>query len=260
MSKILLEIFLWFVPSKDRRFQLRQERIRNYVMRKFFRGPLKVQSGNFEGMNYIDKSCCSSLFPKLVGSYEQPIQQWVKEIKNRNYGSIINIGCAEGYYAVGFAHKGFAKRILAYDVNPEAIQFAKQLASMNTLAGELIFKSLCDIPELRREARRGTLIFSDIEGCEKELLDPVQCPELKDTDMIIESHDCFVDGITNLLIERFQKTHKIEVSGDSERSRADYPLTRNLSSRKDARLLFNEERPKGLIWLRLTAFSNKAAA
>jgi hypothetical protein len=36
-------------------------------------------------------------------------------------------------------------------------------------------------------------------------------PNLGKVDLIIESHDCFIDGLTEILIDRFYNTHVIEI-------------------------------------------------
>jgi len=41
---------------------------------------------------------------KLLGFYEQPLQPYIEQVIQTGYPTIINIGCAEGYYAVGLAH------------------------------------------------------------------------------------------------------------------------------------------------------------
>ena len=38
----------------------------------------EVQSGPFSGMKYIEKAYCSSICPKLTGTYEKEIQNTIK--------------------------------------------------------------------------------------------------------------------------------------------------------------------------------------
>jgi hypothetical protein len=52
-------------------------------------------------------------------------------------------------------------------------------------------------------------MMCDIEGAERELLDPDASPALKGMDIIVESHECLIQGITQLLIDRFKATHHI---------------------------------------------------
>ena len=64
-------------------------------------------------------------------------------------------------------------------------------------------------------AGRKTLVLCDIEGAERELLDPEAAPALRGMDLIVESHDCVAAGTTRLLTARFQSTHAITVVVDS---------------------------------------------
>ena len=63
-----------------------------------------VLSGPFHGMRYVDHSVGSSLFPKLIGTYEKELRYWLEaQFTESNLTTIVNIGAGEGYYAVGAA-------------------------------------------------------------------------------------------------------------------------------------------------------------
>jgi hypothetical protein len=58
------------------------------------------------------------------------------------------------------------------------------------------------------------LLLCDIEGAERELLDPIASPALKGMDIIVESHDCLIPGITAMLMARFKDSHDITLVQD----------------------------------------------
>lgn len=65
---------------------------------------LKVIKGPFEGMKYPSlRAAGSALVPKLIGTYEIELTPYIMKIIEKNYSIILNIGSAEGYYAVGLA-------------------------------------------------------------------------------------------------------------------------------------------------------------
>src|SRR5262245_41340678 len=67
---------------------------------------LSVQRGPFAGMVYPDHAAVgSTLYPKLLGSYERELHQTVDDIVRLGYDTVVDIGAAEGYYAVGLAMK-----------------------------------------------------------------------------------------------------------------------------------------------------------
>ena len=61
---------------------------------------LKVIHGPFEGLQYPDaRSSGSSLLPKLIGSYEHELHEIINDALGQSYTDLVDIGCAEGYYA-----------------------------------------------------------------------------------------------------------------------------------------------------------------
>jgi hypothetical protein len=217
---------------------------------KFFNNEFFVQNGPFKGMKYINKSSCSTLIPKLLGSYEEAIQPWVNEIiSNSKYKKVLDIGSAEGYYAVGFSLKMPSAKIIAYDIDEAARNNLKKLIKVNGVVN-IEIKEECNHEELNRNCEKNTLIFCDIEGFEDQLLDLEKAPNLKNVDMIIESHDCFVPNITDILINRFYETHTIKIC-------VDYPFRINKYitpyefSYSEFNYMINEERPNYMKFLYL---------
>ena len=63
-----------------------------------------------------------------------------------------------------------------------------------------------------------------IEGGELILLDPLIVPELSGAWIIVEVHDCFVPGTTQVLRRRFDLSHRIEEVWSRPRRPDDFPL------------------------------------
>jgi len=239
--------------KSDLKFQKAQKNILE-IIGTIFKNNLIIRNGPFKGMLYTHNAFGSALFPKIIGTYEEPIQKWIYEAINSNYDNIIDVGSAEGYYSVGFVKFSKSSKVYAYDINDKALDENKKLAKKNDVEDKIIFKNLCDHEELNQRIRDKTLIICDIEGAEKELLDPKKSPNLKFADLIIEAHDCNVKNITELLIRRFYQTHKIEIVVDYPR---DLRLVLPYSTDTDlAKSLVNEGRPsKPMKWLRMTKLS-----
>lgn len=183
------------------------------IMDDVFNGDYSVANGPFKGMKYIESSVGSSLLPKILGSYEEPIHEWVETAIAKQYDKILDIGCAEGYYAVGFAMLLPGAEIIAYDTNPDALELCRELIVLNGV-DNVELREGCDFQELDNLITDNTLVFCDIEGAERELLDPARAEKLKLADLIIESHDSYMPGTTEMLIDRFGGTHKISVAVD----------------------------------------------
>ena len=74
-----------------------------------------VAGGPFKGLRYVDSAMGSTLGPKLLGTYEKELNHIVERIIARAYGTVVNIGAGEGYYAVGLATRMPDSRIICFE-------------------------------------------------------------------------------------------------------------------------------------------------
>src|SRR5690606_30246863 len=55
-----------------------------------------VLGGPFAGMRYPEKRAIgSAIYPKLLGSYEMELHPLFDRLRNQEFGSVVDIGCAE---------------------------------------------------------------------------------------------------------------------------------------------------------------------
>jgi hypothetical protein len=174
-----------------------------------------VADGPLAGLDFLPRSAEGCHVAKLLGCYEQPLQASIEQAIQAAYPVILNIGCAEGYYAVGMARRMPGTRVLAFDLNPVAQQVCAALAEKNGVSDRVSVGALFKREDFAAYAGQRVLVVCDIEGAERELLDPQAAPALADMDFIIESHECITPGITKLLMERFGASHDITVIDDS---------------------------------------------
>ena len=218
-----------------------------------------VRNGFFKGMHYPDfLAAGSAIYPKFMGSYEREIYPIMEEILKQPYTLIIDVGCAEGYYAVGFAMLMPNAKVLAYDTDARARNLCKQIAQLNNVSerikigGTLTADELCTIDF---ENNR-TLIISDCEGYEKELFTNNNLQHLKNCDILIETHDLFDMSITSYLTTLFKHTHKTPIiinSLDDIKKAQTYHYTET----KDLdytlkKLIFGESRKAIMEWMFFT--------
>jgi len=83
---------------------------------------------------------------------------------------VVNIGSAEGYYAVGFARRVPERRVTAYDIDANAQTATTRTAALNEVADRVTVLSECNPEALLEHADAGALFWIDIEGAERELL------------------------------------------------------------------------------------------
>jgi hypothetical protein len=173
-----------------------------------------VMQGPLQGLDFLSQSAEGCHIAKLLGCYEQPLQPFIETAIQRHYSTVLNIGCAEGYYAVGMALRMPNTLVIAHDLNPKAQQVCAELATKNKVSDRVSISGLFKPTDFAAYAGQDVLLMCDIEGAERELLDPALAPALKGMDIIVESHECLIPGITKLLIDRFKDSHQITLVQD----------------------------------------------
>lgn len=171
---------------------------------------IRVLSGPFKGMQYPDLNITEASFlPKIVGSYECQLHDVIQEILSTNYADIIDVGSAEGYYAVGLAKSMPDTKVHAFDINPRDMEFCRRMAALNKVSN-ITYNQFCSPQTLIEfESKGRLLVFCDAEGYELDLFTPQVIEQRKNTDYLIELHDLINPAITPTLISRFEKTHEI---------------------------------------------------
>jgi hypothetical protein len=174
---------------------------------------LTVLHGPFEGMKYPSANAAgSSFYPKIIGSYEKELHEIVNEICETKYTEIVDVGCAEGYYAVGLAMRIPGTRVFAYDIDERARQLCTEMATLNKVKDRVNIKSFCTSDELSKISFAGRgLIVCDCEGYEMELFNDEVMRNLLKCDILLETHDVNDINITTRLHELFSKTHDVIV-------------------------------------------------
>lgn len=219
-----------------------------------------VRHGPFAGLRYpLLQSIGSSLFPKLLGSYEAELHPWMDEICHGSYTEIVDIGCAEGYYAVGLAQRLPHAQVYAYDIDERARQLCAAAARLNGVDGRVAGRAAFATDALADIAVRGRgLIVCDCEGAELGLFTADTIPGCARWDVLVETHD-FMDltGSTRLM-ELFRATHDVRtclsVDDIQKAKHYDYPELApfDLATRL---AIVAERRPAIMEWLFFTARS-----
>ena len=219
-----------------------------------------VRHGPLAGLDFLAQSAEGCHVAKLLGCYEQPLQPHIEQAIQSHYPTILNIGCAEGYYAVGLARRMPTTQVLAFDLNPKAQETCRALAIKNGVLDRIKIGALFTPQDFANFGGQRVLVLCDIEGAERDLLDPALAPALEYMDMIIESHECLTAGITKTLIERFQASHHITLVHDNgQRQLADAPAWFNNLAHLDQLLATWEWRSGPTPWLVMKAKTNTQA-
>jgi hypothetical protein len=160
-----------------------------------------VQDGLFRGMRYTRAAVLTHhTTPNLLGTYERQLYPLLKEAAVR-CDLIIDIGSAEGYFAVGLARLT-GKPVEAFDVNGSERQMIREMAALNHVAHLLSVSHWCSSAKLVDLVRgKRALVFCDIEGGEFSLFTPDAVEALGGCEVFIELHG--TPDLNRSFIERF---------------------------------------------------------
>lgn len=216
--------------------------------RKFLKeNPCTVHSGPFVGMRYVHQADGSALLPKLIGSYEQELAAVLEEAIRRAPHTVLDVGCAEGYYAVGLSLRLPEAKVIGFDIDSHARASCAKLAKENGVGARVSVSGRCDHAELRRRISGPTLLICDCEGFEWDLLDLVAVPSLASVDMIVELHGKSRGEAENAIRERFGVSHVLQFIADEPRVSTGSEPLRGWSDVEQA-LALNEFRTDGNLW------------
>lgn len=218
----------------------------NIVLAGPFRGLILPERGYWNAGDHI---------AKIFGTYENCLHSILYEAMSKPYSAYLDIGCADGYYATGFAHACRSAVCVGFDTDQRAQYVAGQIAEKNQLSnchirGNFDAHSVSRIRSeygLKDDAR--IFLKCDIEGEELNLFEPELCSTLACVDLLIEIHDFKMnDNVGMRLEQRLSETHEITFVAEGGRNPNMYSFLSSLP--EDIRwLILSEGRGRSMRWL-----------
>jgi ribosomal protein L11 methylase PrmA len=212
----------------------------------------QVQTGPFKGVTLLPQYMWGDgdTAAKLLGVYENELHEFVESAVAAAPDAVINVGCAEGYYSIGLAHRLKTVSVLAVDVDARAAAIVQATAEANQLNNIAVVTQTVDAAWLQSKCSQSRLPFvvMDCEGAELELLSLDQVPALAHSLILVESHDCIDPSITSTLIERFRSSHTIQTVSQTVKDAYQFEFLHALSD-CDKWALVHEGRPSTMSWL-----------
>ena len=169
----------------------------------------RIRSGPFAGMEFVTQQTEGPLCPKLLGTYESELHPHLAGFAAEGIDCVIDVGCAEGYYAVGLARLLPSATVYAHDIDENARRTCAALAARNGVADRVVVGGEFAPEDFERFAGRRTLVIVDTEGAEVDILQPDLSPALATMRLIVETHDIYRRGALETLRQRFAGTHDI---------------------------------------------------
>ncbi len=217
-----------------------------------------VLDGPFKGIKLKNQySIGSSLFPKIVGSYEECLHKKLYEFSLFQYDQIYNIGAGEGYYSLGLAKLfNYKGKIISIEGNLKNVEFLKQNIIANRLESKIeVDNSFINENYFQKtDPQKRNFIFCDVEGEEKILFNEQNIKNFKNSDLIIEIHDFIDRDILTYIIQLFEDSHSIEIIEEDK-----YNLIKNrfiLNTPRGYWLnkMTDEGRPEQMRWIILKCY------
>lgn len=249
-------VVLPWLTRRHRRAMQRLDAVTALVFERF--GPV-VQDGPFKGLKYMREAMNSGLTSKILGCYESEIQHAVRTEAAVGYEAIVDVGCAEGYYAAGFAMASPASTVYAYDIDEKCRTLCATLAGLNGVTSRVRVGAACDHAQLNALSERSVFLLSDCEGYEMQLLDPSAVPAMAGWNILVELHEGLVPGVTDAIVARFSATHDIELIDSVRRDPRDVPISDFLPSMQDRFLAVSDRRGSWQQWAWMRASSQLLA-
>ena len=246
----------------------------------------RVRQGPFVGMRYINRAVGSAFIPKLLGIYERELNACIEQACAAQFPLIVDVGAAEGYYAIGLARRNPHSRVIAFEMEEHGRAALREMAALNGVAvgsasvdgggarthgrtdaptsdalapaaPQLELHGKCEFENLQATlaAVDRAFVVCDVEGYEDVLLMPDKIPALSRATLLVEMHDFCCPGVTERVTARFAPTHHVERIWQEPRARADFPFTSwgtKLFPKRYLDWAVSEWRPERMSWLWLT--------
>jgi predicted O-methyltransferase YrrM len=150
----------------------------------------------------------------IFGMYEQEVLESLANAP-AHFKTFVDIGAADGYYAVGLLKSGKVERTICFEADPEGRATIARLAAKNGVSDKVTILGaasdhLVGMLDACKLNTSDTMFLIDIEGAEFKVLTKEAFASLKDSMVIVETHahiypdpQAEMDG----LIKRASATH-----------------------------------------------------
>jgi precorrin-6B methylase 2 len=169
----------------------------------------QIWGGPFAGMDYVAAATEGALIPRLIGTYESELHPHLAAFAAEGLDCVVDVGCAEGYYAVGLARMMPGVEVHAYDIDERARLACAELAGRNDVSDRVIIGAEFKPDGFEAYAGKRVLVLVDTEGAEVDILQPALSPALAQMNVIVETHNVYRAQALETMIERFSPTHDI---------------------------------------------------
>jgi predicted O-methyltransferase YrrM len=219
---------------------------------------LIIAYGPFKGMKLSDDIWWSKndRITQMLGIYEEHILERLKVFSTQGATRFVDIGAADGYFAIGMAYSKIYSKVVAFEIESFGQNKIRENATINHCSNVVSVFGEADYSSLKNllSADMKTAILVDIEGAEYQLLDEEMLSILSSCYLICELHPLQVDDgyqLQRKLIERAAKKFNVELIKRESYSPNIFPELDDLSD-EERLIAVGEGRGTNMQWLVLT--------
>jgi len=217
-----------------------------------------VQYGPFKGLRLIEDPWWGhlDLGSQCLGLYEKEILNFIENIQPGQFSTFLDIGAADGYYAVGILFSGKIKQSICFERTDKGRKAIQKNWIANGSKGRLRVEGIANrttLSSLTDYDLEKALILIDIEGDEFELLDYDVLYMLRRSTILLEIHNWVVgfEEKYKKLLSNLDRLFSIEIIERVDRQVEKFNELRDFTD--DNRLLLvSERRPCLMRFLQLT--------
>lgn len=152
-----------------------------------------VRHGPFTGLVLPDDPWWGSAdrASMLLGLYELEVLRLLTDATLHERRTFVDVGAADGYYAVGLLRTGRMDRAICFEASPDGQRTIQAMARRNGVADRLVVHGCADsgfASVLPADACAQSIVLVDIEGGEFDLLDPACLERLASAVVVVEIH------------------------------------------------------------------------
>ena len=169
------------------------QRAKNKVLNKIIlEHGHQVAYGTFKGMKLSKNTYWSKndIITHILGVYEKHVLKKIIEFSKKGNYPFIDIGAADGYFAIGMAFSETFKKIYAFEIDEEGRRSLNRNIENNLCKDKVVVDIEANFETLKEivDKNKSAVILIDIEGSEFDLLDDNLLQLLSNCYIVCELH------------------------------------------------------------------------
>ena len=192
---------------------------------------------------------------KLLGCYEQQVQEKIIELKNKyKLKYLINFGAGEGFHALGLIKNNYFRKALCFEIDKLTRNILFGNIKINKINKKILIFSEANFKDIANNLNaiklKRSLFLVDIEGEEFNLFNQKNLIYYKNSFLIIENHQKFFKNkkLKNVFFKLINKNFNVKILNDGGRNPNLIKKLENLND-DEKWLLMSENRPCRMDWI-----------